>query len=615
MTSETEKAMESFRQGLKPFRDEFLSIQYQFVAYRDGLYDKALWGRIVLSDLPKESAPPFGFDGDVSPCHLLGWTDDFPAGLDKLFEQVGGGQFIPPESERGIGLVAANDSTPTLAPQWEYNDRVQYWEDDKLRPYWARRLYWAGEPATRIVPIESSQSLTSAAAEHGYSNFEQLVNSQSVGETFYMGNPSIIEVFIPIRLRVVQIAYNMGTLKATVQGGLRTDWSKVKVAFHLLQNVNDRDPAGRPGAIEFDPASIQRSGRISLLDVSKQVGTKGAAKLLFSYKKQVSGDAFAVSGSTAVPAAPAPEASHRVAIATVPRIKDHPPMDKRKVFVVYGRNEKARTKMFDFLRAIGLDPTEWSKVIQVTGEGSPHNDVAIATTMEQAVAVVVLLTGDDVAKLNPAYVKKDDFPFESEFTPQARPNVLFEAGMAFGQRGGKVVFVQIGNVRPFSDIVGRNIVRLVNSPESKKALAQRLQSIGCAVDLGGDDWLAVDFLDCASPPFDVGLLGGSDSLVGIWEEFKQVLIDFQSKGKSTELAARYRDTRARVQAAFARRRATVFDLLVKENGQNRAAGIIANIEQCMVPRELDQWAAIVERRVPDELDCFDGILRAAVAGS
>ena len=41
----------------------------------------------------------------------------------------------------------------------------------------------------------------------------------------------------------------------------------------------------------------------------------------------------------------------------------------RKVFVVHGRNGAARTAMFAFLRAIGLDPIEWSVAVQMTGEG------------------------------------------------------------------------------------------------------------------------------------------------------------------------------------------------------------------------------------------------------
>jgi predicted nucleotide-binding protein len=45
----------------------------------------------------------------------------------------------------------------------------------------------------------------------------------------------------------------------------------------------------------------------------------------------------------------------------------HP--DPTKVFVVHGRNEKARIAMFAFLRAIGLQPIEWSEAVSLTGTG------------------------------------------------------------------------------------------------------------------------------------------------------------------------------------------------------------------------------------------------------
>jgi hypothetical protein len=103
-----------------------------------------------------------------------------------------------------------------------------------------------------------------------------------------------------------------------------------------------------------------------------------------------------------------------------------------KVFVVHGRNEAARSAMFAFLRSIGLRPIEWSEAVQMTGEGSPYIGQVLDTALDAARAIVVLLTSDDIAYLRSEYASGDD-DRETEPQAQARPNVLFEAGMAMGR--------------------------------------------------------------------------------------------------------------------------------------------------------------------------------------
>jgi hypothetical protein len=111
-----------------------------------------------------------------------------------------------------------------------------------------------------------------------------------------------------------------------------------------------------------------------------------------------------------------------------------PRPDPRKVFVVHGRNEAARRAMFSFLRAINLDPIECSEAVRLTGKGSPFVGEILDTAFTHARAVVVLVTGDDVVRLGTRYLALSDPPHERELTPQARPNVLFEAGLVL-QRG------------------------------------------------------------------------------------------------------------------------------------------------------------------------------------
>ncbi len=174
--------------------------------------------------------------------------------------------------------------------------------------------------------------------------------------------------------------------------------------------------------------------------------------------------------------------------------------DRSKVFVVHGRNLSARDAIFQFLRAIGLKPIEWSQATALSGKGSPFVGEILEAAFSNAQAVVVLITGDDEAKLRNDYLRNADPIFEKVFTPQARPNVLFEAGMAFGYHPDRTILVEIGETRPFSDIAGRHIIRINNSSENRQELAQRLKNAGCVVDISGTDWHNVgDFENCISP--------------------------------------------------------------------------------------------------------------------
>jgi predicted nucleotide-binding protein len=169
----------------------------------------------------------------------------------------------------------------------------------------------------------------------------------------------------------------------------------------------------------------------------------------------------------------------------------------QRIFVVYGRNRAARFAIFAFLRSIGLAPIEWSQAVAATGKASPYISEVIDTAIDTAQAVVVLWTPDEIVSLRPEYADGEDDP-EVRPAAQARPNVMFEAGLALGRAPERVVLVELGRVRHFSDIVGRHTVCLSNSVNSRHELAIRLQTAGCAVDLSGTDWHTAG--DFTSPP-------------------------------------------------------------------------------------------------------------------
>lgn len=162
----------------------------------------------------------------------------------------------------------------------------------------------------------------------------------------------------------------------------------------------------------------------------------------------------------------------------------------RKVFVVHGRNLLISDAIFAFLKSIGLHPLEWSEAITLTNKPSPYIGEILDIAFQQAQTILVLFTPDDKAHLHQDFWKEGDPGYEKTLTSQARPNVLFEAGMAIGRDEKRTVFVQFGEMRPFSDIAGRYIMKWDDTVEKRRELAERLANSGCPTDLKGRKWKA-----------------------------------------------------------------------------------------------------------------------------
>lgn len=165
------------------------------------------------------------------------------------------------------------------------------------------------------------------------------------------------------------------------------------------------------------------------------------------------------------------------------------------VFVVRGRNDKAKDAMCEFLRSIGLFPLLFEEAVIKSGKTSPYIGEVLETAFSLAQAVVVLMTPDDEGQLRRPLRRIHELTYETELTPQPRMNVVFEAGMAMGIAKNRTVLVELGNLRPFSDISGRHRVMLDNSIEKRKDLIGRLQNAGCSVDLTKDDYQDVGDFD------------------------------------------------------------------------------------------------------------------------
>jgi CAP12/Pycsar effector protein, TIR domain len=124
--------------------------------------------------------------------------------------------------------------------------------------------------------------------------------------------------------------------------------------------------------------------------------------------------------------------------------------------------------------------------------------LTLDAAFDEAQAIVVLITGDDIARLRTIFLTPNDPAHEKTLTPQARPNVLFEAGMAFGRHPERTVLVSLGETRFFSDIGGRHTIRLTNSAHARQQLLSRLLTAGCPVDsVHRTDWMSEGDFDGA----------------------------------------------------------------------------------------------------------------------
>ena len=164
--------------------------------------------------------------------------------------------------------------------------------------------------------------------------------------------------------------------------------------------------------------------------------------------------------------------------------------DARKVFVIHGRDNQARRSMYQYLRALGLEPIEWTKARQMTGKPTPDIREIVGAGFSNAQALIALFTPDDETRLKLELQGSDEPPYETELTGQPRPNVIYETGAALSQYPDRTIIVEIGKLRPFSDLDGLHTVRVTNDSLAwRKDLAERLKSVGCDVDMDGNDWL------------------------------------------------------------------------------------------------------------------------------
>jgi hypothetical protein len=103
-------------------------------------------------------------------------------------------------------------------------------------------------------------------------------------------------------------------------------------------------------------------------------------------------------------------------------VSEPEPENKHVVFIVHGRDKETLRKVIEYLEDNGLEPLTFAEAKSLVDTSVPTILQVVDKGMSEAQAVLVLLTPDDEVRLKEG---------GEELTGQARPNVIFEAGLAF----------------------------------------------------------------------------------------------------------------------------------------------------------------------------------------
>jgi hypothetical protein len=156
------------------------------------------------------------------------------------------------------------------------------------------------------------------------------------------------------------------------------------------------------------------------------------------------------------------------------------------VFLIYGQDRKARDELTKFVRAVGLQELSFEEVANRLGT-TPFVAEVVLAGLQQAQAIIALFTPDELTTLYEANGEISSHP-QGSSRWQARPNVIFEAGVAYGIAREKTIIVTIGSdVELFSDIGGTHILDLTR-PDAKNQLLQRLQTAIPSMSRPGPGW-------------------------------------------------------------------------------------------------------------------------------
>jgi len=146
----------------------------------------------------------------------------------------------------------------------------------------------------------------------------------------------------------------------------------------------------------------------------------------------------------------------------------------KRVFIIYGRDIEAHRELVKFITSLGLKELPFENVADELGPNPFIADI-VRSGINKADAVIALFTPDEHASLYSPETGVAQGSDEARW--QARPNVIFEAGVALGIAEEKTILVTLGgDIRLFSDLAGMHFIDLT-SVKAKERLKNRLGRI------------------------------------------------------------------------------------------------------------------------------------------
>lgn len=142
------------------------------------------------------------------------------------------------------------------------------------------------------------------------------------------------------------------------------------------------------------------------------------------------------------------------------------------------------------LKALGIKHLSFEKAADKLGPAPSVTEVVIRGISDAAVVIVLFTPEEHSAFYDPITGKYGTDRGESRW--QARPNVIFEAGVAIGAAREKTILATLGDVQLFSDVDGLHLVPLAK-PGAIDVLYKKIKGIVGTLDPSPDWGNSADF--------------------------------------------------------------------------------------------------------------------------